>query len=200
MKWNKELPTKEGWYICLIEEYGKVEVRDLVWEKDVMYGYLTINREADRKVYAWMEFPKWDDENWNEIPYEDNWRDYCPTKDGRYIVKSTSGWKPYQTKTVHPQSFYNGHWRVYPNEPLNLKYDFVYGYMEFPKPFDVTDQEPIFDYQKGIGLNDKAKKSLKKFYDENNMYVISEGKEYRELFDEEKGFIRIPKEEWQEKQ
>ena len=150
MKWNKELPTKEGWYICLIEENGKVKVRDLVWKKDVMYGYLTIDGEAYRKVYAWMEFPEWDDENWNEIPHEDNWRDYCPTEDGRYIVKSTSGWKPYQTKAIHPQGFYNGHWRVYPNEPLNPKYDFVYGWMEFPEPMDVTDQEPIFDYRKGL--------------------------------------------------
>lgn len=199
MKWIKELPKEEGWYICVVEDKKGVRVRDYVWKKDVMYGYLTFQDYADTKVYAWAEFPKWDDENWNEIPYfldDRNWRDFCPTEDDEYIVKSISGWVPYERKAIHTQRFSKGHWRVYPNEPMNPKYSFVYGWVEFPKPFDVTDQEPIFDYQKGIGLNDKAKKSLKKFHDETNIYVVSDGKEYRELFDVEKGFVLIPKEEF----
>ena len=199
MKWNKKLPTKEGWYLCIIEDSRGVRVDDLVWKKDVMYDYLTFDRQYRTKVYAWMDFPKWDDENWNEIPYwldDTNWRDYCPTKDDRYIVKSVSGWVPLERKAIHPQSFHKGHWRVYPNKPLNPKYNFVYGWMEFPKPFDVTDQEPIFDYQKGIGLNDKAKQSLKELHDEVNFTVLKNDKEYRELFDVEKGFVLIPKEEY----
>lgn len=203
MKWITELPKEEGYYITLIDDNGKIEVRPILWKKDVMYGYIKPDELGVKTCYAWMDFPKWDDENWNEIPHytdDSNWRDYCPTEDGEYIVKSISGWIPFESKAIHPQHFYNGHWRVYPNEPMNPKYDFVYGWMELPKPFDVTDQEPIYDYQRGIGFNNEAKKALKKLHDETNIFVVEDGKRYRELFDEEKGFVRIPEEEWQEMQ
>ena len=189
MKWNRELPKEEGWYLCVVEDEYGVRVRDYVWKKDVMYGYLKFQDYADTKVYAWMEFPKWDDENWNEIPYfldDRNWRDYCPTEDGEYIVKSISGWVPHERKAIHPQHFYNGHWRVYPNEPMNPKYSFVYGWMEFPEPMDVTDQEPIFDYRRAIGVNDKFKQAHKDY----SCYVIVGDDKYHETFDVEKGFVR----------
>ena len=189
MKWIRELPKEEGWYLCVVEDEKGVRVDDYVWKKDVMYGYLKFQDYADTKVYAWAEFPKWDDENWNEIPYwldDRNWRDYCPTEDGRYIVKSINGWVPHERKAIHTQYFSNGHWKVYPNKDMNPKYDFVYGWMEFPEPMDVTDQEPIFDYYRAIGVNDKFKEAYKDY----GCYVIVGDNKYHETFDAEKGFVR----------
>ena len=190
MKWNTELPKEEGYYICTVEVYGNIKVRPVVWKKDTMYGYL--KPEGYDVCYAWMPFPKWDDE-WNEIPhYTDNtkWRDYCPKEDGEYIVKSISGWKPYETRAICTQRYSKGHWRIYPNEPLNPKYDFVYGWLPLPKPFDCMYQLPIYHYQRAIGLNDKAKQGLKEFYNNSNIYVTVGDKTYRETFDENEGFIR----------
>ena len=199
MKWIKELPKEEGYYITLIDDNGKIKVRPILWKKDVLYGYIKPDESGVKTCYAWMDFPEWDDENWNNIPYwldDTNWRDYCPKEDGRYIVKSINGWVPHERKAIHTQYFSNGHWKVYPNKDMNPKYDFVHGWMELPKPFDVTDQEPIYDYQRGIGLNDKAKQSLKELHDEVNFTVLKNDKEYRKLFDVEKGFVLIPKEEY----
>ena len=196
MKWNYELPTEDGLYITCYKGWNdEIKVDQISWVKDE-YGNIRpdTNMWERYEFYAWMPLPKWNDDGWNEVPhYTDDikWRDYCPTEDGDYIVKEIDGWIPHERKTIFVKWFQDGNWRTYPNKPIDPKWTFVYGWMPLPKPSDTTN--PIFNYRRAIGINDKLKKHLKEI---THHKLIIGDYEYDETFDEEKGFVLSNKRLW----
>ena len=149
MKWNFEQPKEDGYYLTtqFSNCFEEVRVHPVVFDKGEWVSSVAYPRAECRDViFAWAEFPKWNDKGWNEIPhfYDDrNFRDYFPKEDGRYIVKGEWGWNPYTEKYVIVHSLVNGEWHKY-----EYKHDFVYGWMELPDPCDITGKEPIWNEMK----------------------------------------------------
>ena len=146
MKWNTKPPKEDGYYLTTqYDEFWKVvKVFPVVYSKGEWVNSVAYPRTMCRDViFAWANFPDFDDKGWNEIPHytdDTKFRDYFPKEDGTYIIKGINGWEPYTQKYVITHSLIDGEWSRY-----RYKYDFVYGWMELPDLLDITDKEPIWN-------------------------------------------------------
>ena len=149
MKWNTEPPKEDGYYLTTQYSpfWNKVRVHPKLFDKgEWLNNNYPRSKCYNEIIFAWSEFPKWDDKNWHEIPHyfdDRNFRDYFPKEDGKYLIKGESGWEPYTNKYVITYSLIDGEWHKY-----DYKHRFVYGWMDIPKPLDITDKEPIWNEEK----------------------------------------------------